>query len=252
MKLCNSIIWVLACCVAAATGARAQQQPVNNPPVPAQSKPASDGQKPAQPPAGSSGNPFPEDTGAVPVMPNGNSAVAPEAAGADAGYRVPLPANDTDPVRSPEDTGGERSTASNSSSSESSSSVADLDKLLPRDDEDTNRKGKKGKEAPEYHETAASDIDVGNFELDRRHWQAALSRFQSAMILDPENPEVFWGMAEAARHLGNFALARGYYQKVVDYDPDSRRGKDARKALKDPEIANAQSAAKTQAAQPQK
>jgi hypothetical protein len=37
--------------------------------------------------------------------------------------------------------------------------------------------------------------------------------------------------------------ARGYYQKVVDYDPDSKHGKDARKALKEPEIANAKAAA---------
>jgi tetratricopeptide (TPR) repeat protein len=185
-------------------------------------------------------------------MPNGSSAVVPDVPEGEAGYRVPLPASDTDPVRSPEDAGGERSAALNSSSRESSSNFADLDKLMPRDDEDTNRKGKKGKEAPEYHETAGNDIDVGNYELERRNWKAALSRFQSAMIMDPENPGVFWGMAEAARHLGDFALARGYYQKVVDYDPDSRHGKDARKALKDPEIANGQSAAKTQAAPPQK
>ncbi len=69
------------------------------------------------------------------------------------------------------------------------------------------------------------------------------------MVLNPENPDAFWGMAEAARHLGDFASARSYYQKVFDYDPDSKHGKEARKALKDPEIANAQAAKTTPATQ---
>ena len=43
--------------------------------------------------------------------------------------------------------------------------------------------------------------------------------------------------------MGNFAEARGYYKKVAEYDPDSRHGKEAIKALKAPEIANAKAAA---------
>jgi Tfp pilus assembly protein PilF len=122
-----------------------------------------------------------------------------------------------------------------------------MDRLQPKDTEDAKRKGKNG---PEFHETAANDIDVGNFELQRKNWKGALSRFQSAMVMDPENPEAFFGMAEAARHLGDFANARSYYLKVVDYDPDSHHGKEAQKALKEPEIANAANAAKGQPAPP--
>jgi TolA-binding protein len=59
------------------------------------------------------------------------------------------------------------------------------------------------------------------------------------MVLAPENPDVYWGLAESQRHLGKMAEARANYQLVVDYDPDSRHGKDAMKALKTPEIANA-------------
>jgi tetratricopeptide (TPR) repeat protein len=92
-------------------------------------------------------------------------------------------------------------------------------------------------------ETSAEDIEVGQYELDRKNWKAALSRFESAMVLAPDEPEVYWGLAESERHLGNLAEARGYYQKVVDYDPDSKHGKEARKALKEPEIANAKAAA---------
>ncbi len=36
--------------------------------------------------------------------------------------------------------------------------------------------------------------------------------------------------------------ARQNYQKVMDYDPGSRHAKDAARALKDPEIANAKAA----------
>jgi hypothetical protein len=46
-------------------------------------------------------------------------------------------------------------------------------------------------------------------------------------------------MAEAQRHLGNFTAAKANYLKLIDYDPDSKHGKEARKMLKDPELANA-------------
>ena len=59
------------------------------------------------------------------------------------------------------------------------------------------------------------------------------------MVLAPDEPEVYWGLAEANRHLGNFAEAKANYQKVIDYDPDSKHAKDAKKALKEPELANA-------------
>ena len=180
-------------------------------------------------------------------MPNTSTAAEPEAAAGEAAGRIRLPALDVDPARSPDDAD---SAPPPEAGSESSSSVPGLDRIEPKDTEDTKKRGK-GKDAPEYHETAASDIDVGNFELERKNWRGALSRFQSAMVLDPDNPDAFFGMAEAARHLGDFASARGYYQRVVDYDPESRHGKEARKALKDPQIANAQSAAKSQPAQQQ-
>jgi Tfp pilus assembly protein PilF len=119
-----------------------------------------------------------------------------------------------------------------------------LDKLLPGpDNEQTDKKRKLSVKEPTHQEAASTDIDVGNYYVQTRNWKAALSRFQSAMVLDPDNPDVFWGLAETERHLGNFADARSHYQKVLDYDPDSRHGKDARKALKDPEIVNGKNAA---------
>jgi hypothetical protein len=48
--------------------------------------------------------------------------------------------------------------------------------------------------------------------------------------------------------LGKLADARGYYQKVAEYDPDSRHGKDSIKMLKQPEIANAKAEASASSA----
>ena len=240
MKLCISSAVLLAGFLSAASVLAGQQKPADNPPQSAQSPPANS-QKPAQP-ANSSGNPFPEDTAAVPVMPNANTAAQPEANENIGAGRISLPAQDTDPARSPDES---EPPAPSLPGNESTSSVPDIDRIQPKDDEDTKHKGKQ-KDAPEFQETASADIEVGKYYIERKDWKAAFSRFQSAMILDPENPDVFWGMAESARHLGDFASAKSYYLKVVDYDPDSRHGKDARKALKDPEIANAQNSAASQ------
>jgi tetratricopeptide (TPR) repeat protein len=156
--------------------------------------------------------------------------------------RTALPDEDLDPVRSPDDAVAEPSAMD----SGSSSSLAGMDKLLPGPDDDRKEKETKRKLAvkePSHKEAASKDIEVGGYYLETKNWKAAESRFESAMVLDPDNPDVFWGLAEAERHLGNFADARTHYQTVLVYDPDSKHGKDARKALKDPEIANAKAVA---------
>ena len=104
------------------------------------------------------------------------------------------------------------------------------------------KKGKRAVKEPTHQEVAGKDIQVGSYYLETKNWRAALSRFESAMVLDPENPDVYWGLAEAERHLGDFAAAKTHYEKVLDYDPDGRHGKEARKVLKEPAIANAKSA----------
>ncbi|HKF49932.1 MAG TPA: tetratricopeptide repeat protein [Terracidiphilus sp.] len=168
-------------------------------------------------------------------MPSGNAtlpAAAPEPSPPPA-----LPPDDLDPVRSPD----EPVNGTVSSSTDSSSSLADMDKVLsPPPDEDV-RKSKKAKgqpAVPEHHETAQEDESVGGLYLDQHDWKGALSRFESAVVLDPENPDVYWGLAEAQHHLGQLAEAKANYQKVVDYDPDSKHAREAKKKLKDPDLAN--------------
>jgi tetratricopeptide (TPR) repeat protein len=237
MKRSSWIGLVLSGCMLIAAQLHAQA------PAP-QSPPANPNQQPQQPSKPAAANSFPEDTSNVPVMPSKDTPALPEGTYGGEGAaasRVPLPSEDLDPVRSPD---GMASEAESAPSSNSSSSQAGMDKLLPAtDDEPSGKRRKAAPAVPQHVETSAEDIEVGQYELDRKNWKAALSRFESAMVLAPDEPEVYWGLAESERHLGNLAEARGYYQKVVDYDPDSKHGKEARKALKEPEIANAKAAA---------
>lgn len=169
-------------------------------------------------------------------MPSGN---APDFSADINGEGHPaVPAVDKDPVRSPENVapGGSDSTQG------FSSSQSGLSNLTTPPPDEPQGKGGKGDDSTLDgfpRETPKEDLNVGNYYLDNHDWRGALSRFQSALVLAPDNPDVYWGLAECERHLGQFAAARANYLKVMEYDPGSHHAKDARKALRDPEIANA-------------
>jgi tetratricopeptide (TPR) repeat protein len=240
MKRIFTVVLVLGCCLAAVRALRAQDQQ-SNPPAPSNpNSPPASTQQPARTQQQNNQNPFPDDTSNVPLMPTRDNPNIQPPGSDDAKQRIDLPEDDFDPVRTPEEAGA----AAEAGESSSSSSMSGLGNLLPTPDDDATQPGKRHKrgsqiDEPEHQETAAEDENVGNYYLDNKDWKAAVSRFESALVLDPDNPDVYWGLAESERHVGNFAEARANYQKVVDYDPDSKHGKDARKALKDPEIANA-------------
>jgi tetratricopeptide (TPR) repeat protein len=148
------------------------------------------------------------------------------------------PEEDLDPVKSPDQGAGAMTTTGQ----ESSSDVQSMDSLLPKPgEEEPAGKGKKKGDDIEGlpKETSQEDITVGKYYLDQKNWRAALSRFQSALVLVPEEPDVYWGLAESDRHLGNYAEAKANYLKVIEYDPDSKRAKEAKKALQEPQMANA-------------
>lgn len=213
--------------IALAQSAAGPQQGKQQQSQPAQSQ---SGQKPPQ-----DANPFPENTDSVPVMPNANSPGAPPLPAPDDASTVTLPNAEGDPVRSPDETEG---TGGGDGSSSSSAGLDELTKAPP----DTGKPGKHGKDDDadvpvEHHEGAKEDESVGSYYLDQKNWKAALSRYESALVLDPENPDVYWGLAEAERHLGNLPDAKAHYQKLIEYDPDSKHGKEAKKILKDPEMA---------------
>jgi hypothetical protein len=243
MKRGFSVAFVLAGCLCAASWSHAH--------VPGDA--AQSGQKPANgtaqpaPTSPANANPFPEDTSSVPVLPTRDTPAAPEWThnGADSAG-VPLPGGDADPARSPDDPAP---SASSGQDDESSSSLKGMDRLLPPPDDDQPGRHKKlAVKEPTHQEAASKDIEVGGYYLETRNWKAAHSRFESALILDPENPDVYWGLAEAERHLGDMAAAKTNYLKLLDYDPDGPHGKEARKVLKDPALANAKVAVPVQPA----
>jgi len=228
-KLRLGAVAVLAACCAA--GAQTPQKPPAQPDAP---KPA---QQQTKPPADA--NSFPEDTNDIPVIPTRTTAAPPEAVPGTGAEAPPLlPAGDADPVRSPDDPVNEAPASGDFSSS---SSAVPMDRIAPSADQESpapaKRKGRNQPADEVHHETALEDESVGAYYLDQRNWRAALSRYQSAMVLDPENPDVYWGLAESERHLGQLAEARANYQKVMEYDPDSKHAKEAKKLLAGPEMA---------------
>lgn len=210
-----------------------------------QTKPATPQKPPSNPQKPTESNPFPEDSGNVPLMPNGNAPATPEAPASAAPAAAPVA--DVDPVRSPDDPRGD----AGADAEGFSSSASGLENVMPPPDTDIgNARGKKGRGAApapaEHQESAAEDEKVADYYLDNKNWKAALSRYESAVVLDPENPEVYWGMGEAQRHLGKLPEAKAAYEKLVEYDPDSKHGKEAKKILKSPEMANAPTASAKQ------
>lgn len=239
MKLNSHIALAVGCGLVATAGLFAQSTP------PQQRPPASTQQQPAQKPPADS-NPFPEDTNSVPVVPtSGEPAPAPPAAAnEESAGTTSLLKDDTDPAHSPDDP---PPGVSGSDSGFSSSLNGANDVNIP-DEPPRPGKHKKGDEPAVHQETAKEDEDVGAYELSLKHWKAALSRYQSALVTDAENPDVYWGIAEAQRELKDYANAKANYQKVMDYDPDSKHGKEAKKLLKEPELANAPAVSSNQPA----
>jgi hypothetical protein len=226
---------MLGCLVAAPPGLHAQSQSDQSQ-DPSQSKPAPAAPKPGNtaPKAGGQSNPFPTETNTVPVLPSATSPGTPVPDENIPAYsNVPLPSDIADPVRSPDDPVASAAASSGSSSSDSSSGLDELLKPPP----DTGKHKSQADAGPP--EGPKVDENVGSYYLESHDWKGALSRFESALVLDPENPDVYWGLAEAQRHMGDYANAKANYVKVMEYDPDSKHAKDAKRILKQPEIANA-------------
>jgi len=102
----------------------------------------------------------------------------------------------------------------------SSSSLSGLERLLPRPEDDQPEKKKKLLFKEPTHEEpqprtltwrllpADEKLEGGSFALRVRSGAG------------PGKPEVYWGLAEAQHHLGDFASAKANYLKLLDYDPD--------------------------------
>ena len=203
--------------------------------APQQGQTAKPGTPPAKP---TSDNPFPGEDENVPIIP------APGAAGSNASTGAGDNADsgrtprrdydpDGDPVLTPDPLGNYANGApSDDGFSSSRSGLA----KLPSEDASDERPGKSTKNKTR-EQLVKEDVDVGTFYLDKKDWKGAQSRFRSAFALDAENPDVVWGLAEAERHLHLYKESAEHYKLFLNYDPDSKRGREARKALQEVEAA---------------
>lgn len=78
---------------------------------------------------------------------------------------------------------------------------------------------------------ATQDVKVGGFYLDQRDYKGAYARYKEATLVDPGNADAVFGLAEAARGLNHKDEAAQNYRIFLDAFPDSKRAKEARKAL---------------------
>ena len=200
---------------------------------PAQSaKPDTPGAKPT------SDNPFPGEDENVPIIPApgtpGSNAGSGANNSADSG-RTPRRDSDPDgdPVRTPDPLG---QYANGGPADDGFSSSRSGLKQLPSEDASDERPGKSTRNKTR-EQLVKEDVDVGSFYLEKKDWKGAESRFQSAFSLVNEYPVVVWGLAEAERHLHLYKESAEHYKLFLSYDPDSKRGREARKSLQEMEAA---------------
>ena len=199
-----------------------------------QAKPGDAKQDPGKPKT--SDNPFPGEDPNAPIIPvapgpgsgadSRSSAPRTSQSDADSGSTSRRDADpDGDPVRSPDG-------AANETTDDGFSSSRSGLKQIPVEDDNDGKPGKSTKNKTR-EEVVKEDLDVGSFYMDKKNWKAAQSRFSAAFALDSENPDVVWGLAEAERHLDLYKDAAEHYKLFLSYEPDGRRGKEARKALEE-------------------
>jgi len=231
------------------------------PSAPAASAPSSAGQTPGQAsgqagdgkpnstskPKRESENPFPGEDPDAPIIPVAPGPGADSGAAARPGWTdsnsdsAGTPRRDADPdgdpVRSPD---GDARTAGDDGFASSESGV----RQVPVEDDAKPGKPVKSKSRAQ---TIKDDLDVGGFYLDKKNWKAAEGRFSSAFALDAENPDTVWGLAEAERHLQLYQEAAEHYKLFLSYEPDGKRGREARKALEEVQAAQPSAASKVAA-----
>jgi tetratricopeptide (TPR) repeat protein len=78
---------------------------------------------------------------------------------------------------------------------------------------------------------AAHDIDVGETYLSSNSYDAARERFEEAMRLTPDNPLIYFRLAQALQGLQRLDPARMYYRKYLELEPQGKFVKNARKAI---------------------
>jgi Tfp pilus assembly protein PilF len=78
---------------------------------------------------------------------------------------------------------------------------------------------------------AAHDINVGETYLSSNSFDAARERFEEALRLTPDNPLIWFRLAQALQGVQRLDPARLYYRKYLEAQPKGKFAKDAKKAI---------------------
>jgi tetratricopeptide (TPR) repeat protein len=78
---------------------------------------------------------------------------------------------------------------------------------------------------------AAHDIDVGETYLAGNNFDSARERFEEALRLTPDNPVVWFRLAQALQGMQRLDPARLYYKKYLEAQPKGKFAKNAKKAI---------------------
>jgi Tfp pilus assembly protein PilF len=78
---------------------------------------------------------------------------------------------------------------------------------------------------------AAHDIDVGETYLSTNHFASAHERFEEALRITPDNPLLFFRLAQSLQGMQQLEPARLYYRKYLEVQPKGKFAGNAKKAL---------------------
>ena len=78
---------------------------------------------------------------------------------------------------------------------------------------------------------AAHDIDVGETYLAGNNFDAARERFEDALRLTPDNPLIWFRLAQALQGMQRLDPARLYYRKYLEAEPKGKFAGNAKKAI---------------------
>jgi tetratricopeptide (TPR) repeat protein len=78
---------------------------------------------------------------------------------------------------------------------------------------------------------ASEDVRVGGFYLAQGDFKGAYARYKEATLVNPENADAVFGLAQAARGLNHNDEAAQNFRIYLDAFPDGKKAKEARKAL---------------------
>ena len=83
-------------------------------------------------------------------------------------------------------------------------------------------------------DSASKSVEIGDFYLRRRKYQAALSRFQEALKTDPHYAPAYRELGKVYEKMGQWKKSLDAYQKYLDELPsakDAREAKEIHKAI---------------------